>query len=234
MIGHRSRQILIAIAVPALMRAAPLAAQDTTQVRKTEKGILVDFQDADIRAVITGLAEAAGLNVSYSDLPVRRTTIHLRQPVARADVPALLKSIALSNGLLYSDEGGLIHISAMTGAAAGARNTDADTPLRDVRLYVYRLKHARSASIAATLQAIFGGSRAGTRTTGLSQRPLSERLRWPLVTPVAFDSVGRGSAVTWNSAVCSGAPLRGPVQSGPGRAARAAGVVRSALTHRVP
>ena len=221
MIVIRSRQVLIAIAVLALMRASPTSAQDTTQVRKTEKGILVDFQDADIRAVITGLAEAAGLNVSYSDLPVRRTTIHLRQPVARADVPALLKSIALSNGLLYSDEGGLIHISAMTGAAAGARNTDADTSLRDVRLYVYRLKHARSASIAATLQAIFGGSRAGATNTGLSQRPLSERLRGQLVTPVAFDSVGRGSAVVGNAAVVLGAQLRGPVQIVPDETANA-------------
>src|SRR5205085_1435741 len=70
--------------------AVPLAAQDTSAVRSTARGILVDFQNTDIRVVITALAEAAGLNVTYGDLPARPVTLRLRQPVAPADVLPLL------------------------------------------------------------------------------------------------------------------------------------------------
>ena len=64
--------------------ARPLAAQDANAVKQTAQGILVDFQDTDLRTVISALAEAAGLNVVYSDLPSRKVTVRLRTPVAKS------------------------------------------------------------------------------------------------------------------------------------------------------
>src|SRR5678809_1426848 len=40
-----------------------------------------------------------GLNVSYGDIPPRRTTLRLHQPIGKAEVLPLLKSVAATNGL---------------------------------------------------------------------------------------------------------------------------------------
>jgi general secretion pathway protein D len=170
--------------------ASPMhvAAQDTANVRRTEQGILVDFQDTELRFVITALAEAANLNVSYGELPSRRITLRLRQPVPAVAVPALLRNLALSNGLLYFEENGLIRLEA-AGAGTQGRAT-ADSTAAEVRLYVHHLKHARAARMAATLQAIFGGSATGVAPVeGLSQIPLSERLRGQAIAPAGDSAV---------------------------------------------
>ncbi len=161
-------------------------------VRVTEEGILVDFQDADLRLVITALAEAGNLNVIYGDLPPRRITLRLRQPVPTQNLLALLRSIAQSNGLTLVEEGNLIRIEgvdprdvALRGAAAGRAAEQEQQP--EPRLFVLRLKHARANRLAGTLQAIFGGRTPGLETT---RRPaLSERLREQRLPP--FDTAAQ-------------------------------------------
>src|ERR1044071_7885714 len=97
------------------MVTQPTLAQDTTKV--TDAGTLVDFQDVDLRLVITALAEAGGLNVVYGDLPARKITLRMKQPVMRAEILPLLRSVAQANGLVLSQNGGLIQVSSATGAA---------------------------------------------------------------------------------------------------------------------
>ena len=79
--------LLIAIA------GDPLAAQDTTIVRRSGSGFMVDFQDQDMRLVISALAEAGGLNVSYTNLPNLRTTLRLSNPISQAEIADVLRSI---------------------------------------------------------------------------------------------------------------------------------------------
>ena len=84
----------IVMAVPTAARAqTPASAASPTPV-VTPAGILVDFQDAELRYVISALAEAAGTNVVYGDLPPKRITLRLRQPVAKENILALLRSLA--------------------------------------------------------------------------------------------------------------------------------------------
>ena len=80
----------------------PAWAQDTT--RAGPPGTRIDFQDADLRAVITALAEAGGLNVTYGEMPSRRVTLHLPQGLTRADMLPLLRSVAASNGLRADEQ----------------------------------------------------------------------------------------------------------------------------------
>jgi general secretion pathway protein D len=181
-VRHRCRRFTLAFlllyATPFVVRDA--AAQDTTGVRATAGGILVDFQDVDLRAVITALAEAGGLNVSYGDLPARRVTLRLHSPITQADVLPLLRSIAQSNGLQVIQEDKFIRLQAdnagggggvAPGAQPGARRT------ADFRLYVYPLKHVRAPKLASTLQAIFGARGTGpVGNDGLSTRSLSQQL----------------------------------------------------------
>ena len=191
-----------------------VAAQDTTAVQRTDQGILVDFQDVDLRLVITALAEAGNLNVSYAELPSRRITLRLRQAVPASAIPSLLRNLALSNGLQYFEEGGLIRLEA-GGAGPSAPRTARDSAAADVRLYVYQLKHARAARMAATMQAIFGGAVTGIPAAqGLSHQPLSERLRGEAIPPVAdvAPSVVPTAAAGGAFGVPLQAQLRGDIQ----------------------
>lgn len=167
-----------------LAMAGRLGAQDTSAVRVTPQGVLVYFQDADIRLVISALAEAGNLNVSYGDLPAKRITLRMRQPVRREDVPALLRSLAKSNGLQIEEDAGIMRIEPVDAGAARNAATK-DEPTGDLRLFVYRLRHARATQLAGTLQSIFGGPGAGSSTTTgrIQRRPLSESLREQQVPP---------------------------------------------------
>lgn len=156
---------------------APLAAQEPEPVRVTEQGVLVDFQDADLRLVITALAEAGGLNVVYGDLPQRRVTLRMKQPVPKENMVALLRSLAQSNGLRVTEDGEFIRLEAATVADSAQAKDTTEVPQAEVRLFVYRLKHVRAARLGSTLQSLFGGRSATPERPGIREAPLSEGLR---------------------------------------------------------
>ena len=194
--------VVLAIGVFALAQAR---AQDTSAVRQTTAGILIDFQDVDLRTVITALAEVGGLNVSYGDIPPRRTTLRLHQPIAKAEVLPLLKSVAATNGLQVIQEDRILRLQPDDPRSQPPPSKP--TTLPESRLFVYRLRHARAAKLASTLQAIFGPatsqgqpmSGAATRT---SARP----------TDAGADSVKLASAPKANAAVSISATLHAPIQ----------------------
>jgi general secretion pathway protein D len=173
------------VSLAALLLAAPVTAQDTASVRVTPQGVLVDFQDADLRAVITALAEAGNLNVTYGDVPQRRITLRLRQAVARNEILPLLRSLAQSNGLRIIEEAGILRFeSAETGSLVPQPSGPAN-PQQAVsrRLFVYRLKHARAVRLAQTLQAVFGSGVVPQGSNEMRTRPLSEYLRDQAIRP---------------------------------------------------
>ena len=165
-----------------LLVAAPAAAQQP-------QGLQFDFQDADLRLVLSALAEAGRLNLVYSELPSRHVTLRTNQPVPPDQILPLLKSLAASNGLTVTEDGAFIRIDYAGPAAAEGRGTgpgaakdSAAAP--DVRLFVYRLKHARAVKLAATLQSIYGGTQ-GRQLAEAPRSPasLSEALRQQQVPP---------------------------------------------------
>ena len=177
------------------MPNAALRCQDTSAVRVTQQGILVDFQDADLRLVITALAEAGGLNVSYGELPQRRITLRMRQPVARENILPLLRSIAQSNGLRLHEEAGIVRVEA-AGTTDARSPADSGAAQQEQRLFVYRLRHAQATRIAGTLQAIFGGSGARSNSGTLQNAPLSRQLRDQRLPPFnPADTARRNAAV---------------------------------------
>jgi general secretion pathway protein D len=185
---------ILCVAVPALRAQSQVRPSGTpaqaTPAQVTPAGIVVDFQDTELRYVISALAEAAGLNVVYGDLPSKRTTLRLRQPVPKENIPALLRSLAQSNGLVVTDEGGLLRIEAVDalGQRGGPTRSDAASQGggQDLRLYVYRLRHARAPKLAATLQSLFGGGRGMGAGAGRDRPTLSDRLRSYQIPPLAM------------------------------------------------
>lgn len=206
------RRAISAACLLLAMASTRAIGQDTSAARAADKGVLVDFQDADLRFVITALAEAGSLNVSYSELPSKRITLRMRQPVAREQILPLLRSIAQANGLTVSEEGGIVRLDA--GAAGEASTPGAGaTPAKkaEARLYVHRLKHARAARLAGTLQTIFGGSGRGAQS-GAIAASLSEKLRETRILPYTGDSTPAVSVALGQVAASLPAQLRGEIQ----------------------
>lgn len=162
-----------------LLLPRPLAARQDAPVQVTAQGVLIDFQDAELRLVLAALAEAGGLNLAYGELPARRVTLRLRQPVPVENLGALLKSMAEANGLRVIDGEGFLRVEAEEPLAARQAEAKKQSPTQEVRLFVHRLRHVRAARLGATLAAIFGGAPAGSDLDALPPAPtsLSDRLR---------------------------------------------------------
>lgn len=176
------RPILLRLILCLTLTAATARAQQG--VRSAEGGVVVDFQDAELRFVLSALAEAGKVNLAFGELPDRRVTIRMREAVPIAEVRALIRTLATSNGLRVEEEGKLLRIVA--AAAAPTPSVEAG----EVRLHVYRLKHVRAAKLAATLQALFGGT-APVRAAGISTQLLSERLQAQRLGILAGDTAQR-------------------------------------------
>src|SRR6476646_9033989 len=112
---------LIAAAL-ALMLASPprpLAAQrggrqapakpDTA--KKPAASVSLDFQDQDLKVVLDALAAAGDLNVSMTNIPSQRITVHMGRPVDREGMIDVLKNVAEANGLKFTQTPSLIQIS---------------------------------------------------------------------------------------------------------------------------
>ncbi len=183
-----SRRTLLALIACAIIAPCRVSAQDSTRAGAP---IRIDFQDADLRAVVTAIAEAGALNVTYGDIPSRRVTLHLPQPLTRAEMLPLLRSIAATNGLRITLEGSLVRVESADAPAAADRRA----PGGDAQLYVYRLKHARAPRLAATLQTLFGGRYPeSSASSAMNDRQLSDVLRATRIAPLNLDTLGRGAA----------------------------------------
>src|SRR6266496_3392908 len=172
----------------AAVGATTVAAQDSTSVRTSPQGVLFDFQDADLRFVLSALGEAGQLNLTYADLPTRHVTLRTNRPVPTDQILPLLKSVAAANGLRVVEDGAFIRIEdaglglrGRGGAGAATKDTTAEP---EVRLFVYRLKHARAVRLATTLQSLFGGTSGRGAGPATPSRTLSEELRQQQVSPL--------------------------------------------------
>ena len=202
----------VALAAPSSRAAAqqPPTPPVTSSTRATSQGILVDFQDADIRTVITALAEAAGLNVTFGDLPQHRITLRVRQPIPNDSVRVLLRAVSEANGVHVTEAGGLLRFDAPSRPPE-VQQTGVTRQPGSPQLYVYRLRHARSATLAATLQAIFGGA-VTSEPTESNMAPLSQRLREQQVPSLRLDTVSRGRGQMIAGSPLSSGRLQSDVQ----------------------
>lgn len=159
-----------------LFPAGMVFCQDTVQARA--EGIRLDFQDVELRCVISALAEAGNLNVIYTDLPQRTVTLRMSRPVGPDEVLSLLRSLAASNGLDIVEDGELIRVLGAEPAPSEIRGAAQEEGDPGLRLYVHRLRYARATRLASTLQSLFGGTGQGAAPGARPDtRPLTQQLR---------------------------------------------------------
>lgn len=159
------------------------AAQDPPADQQV--GIQFDFQDVELGLLLSALADAGNFNLIYSELPARRVTLRMNQPIAQDQVLPLLRSIAASNGLTVVEDGPLLRIETTEPVVVEVEQPGAlQAPGSELRLFVYRLKHAKAARLAATLQAMFGGAGMASEFGAPGRLPLSQQLREQRLEPL--------------------------------------------------
>jgi len=162
--------------------AAPLAAQDTASVRVRGDSVRVRFMDAELRGVVQLLSGFLDKPLFAMDLPAARVSFETPTPVSRSGLPVLLRGLVESYGLVWVDDSSFYRIRARVPEAPEVlvRATEAAAVLR---LFVHRLKHARAADVAATINLLFGGVGEFGGRSGLSSATLSDELRRNNVPP---------------------------------------------------
>ncbi|MEO7363809.1 MAG: hypothetical protein ABI120_25985, partial [Gemmatimonadaceae bacterium] len=77
----------------------PVLKPDSTNLRKTPVGYVLDFQDQDLRVVLSAVAEAGNLNVTFANLPTKRVTLRMSSAVSHDDLIDVMRGLAESNQL---------------------------------------------------------------------------------------------------------------------------------------
>jgi general secretion pathway protein D len=140
-----------------------------------------------LRIVNTELRAAVQVVQQYLDKPVifsgpsagPQVTLEPPRPVARADVPRLLRGLLDSQGYEFVEDtaSGTYRarpkeqprLAPMSPMAPQPQTNDPRRPTTAPELFVIALKHARAVDVAGTINALFG------RTTGLQYRAPSSR-----------------------------------------------------------
>ena len=75
---HRARSARRAAQKPPTRQPAK---PDTS--KKAAPSVSLDFQDQDLKVVLDALAAAGEINVSLTNIPAQKTTVHMGRPVTR-------------------------------------------------------------------------------------------------------------------------------------------------------
>ena len=194
----------------------PLTAQDTAAVRAANDSVSVRFVDADIRGVIQALGRYLPKPVLVGAVQPVRVSLETPAPVARAAVRDLLKGLVESQNLEFSEDSSFFRIGPARPLPPGGGAGGAGLPpgggavgqgAAQVQLFVIRLKHARAADVAATVNLLFGAGGEFSGRSGLSTPTLSDELRRNVVPPAGAAPVPGQAAAP----VAKPAALSGPV-----------------------
>ena len=180
---------------------AKVPAKDTV---KAPAALTLDFQDQELKTVLDAIAAAGELNVSLSYIPSDRITMHMGKPVPREQMVEVLKTVAESHGLKFTQTPTIIQIagtppeppSRQTPAQLLAQQIAQANQQQQVRLYTYRLKHASAVQLAPVLTNLFGGA-SSFRQNGQTVIPNPNGNGFTLINP-GQGAVPPGNVTTVN------------------------------------
>lgn len=178
--------------------------------------VSVRFVDSELRVVIQALAQYLEHPLIIAAIPAGRVTLETPAPVLRSAVLPLLRGLLESQKLLLVKDSvaQLFRVEPMPQAApaavpeAGGATPDGG-PRASMQLYTLRLRHARAADVAATVNALYGRASA-IGELGARRPPLADQLQANrAATTAAPASAGVGQPLT--TQVRPGAAFSGDV-----------------------
>ena len=154
------------------------SASASPSVTRSGDSVSIRLMDVDLRAAIQILTPYLDRPVAFGATTVGRVTLQTPQPVPRSQIPRLVRGLVESQGLELAEDSaaGMYRIRAKEPASrppTSGSGSDGIGQGGPVRLYVVRLRHARAADVAATVNALYGRASAlgesalsGTRGAG--------------------------------------------------------------------
>lgn len=179
---------IVRILLPLLLAAAaPLGAQPL--VSEGAQGVTVNLVEVELRAAVQALGQYLDRPVLFGSLGNQRITFTTPGPIPRSEIAGLLRTLLAGQSYVMTEtEGGRAYeIRPVTpqGGPPGAVQQPFPQPpqpgtslasVNGVELFVVRLRHARAADVAATVNALYGrggalgeiGGRRETLNDGLN------------------------------------------------------------------
>jgi general secretion pathway protein D len=176
---RRHQAAILLLAIGALPPGTTDVRAQDVEVRNDS--IQVRLTDTDIRAAIQALGRFLSKPVVVAGVgQVRVEFFETPVPVARENVPSLLRDLVEAHGLVYEEGDDLIRV-----AQPGPEPAPSDVAQQVVdslqavpfQLFAVRLRHASAANVAATLNQLYGAGQDLSRPAGLSTGTLSDELR---------------------------------------------------------
>ena len=148
----------------------PVPPDTANPLRKTQPGgaYALDFQQQDLRVVLSAVAEAGNLNVTLNRIPSTRIDLRMGVPQSREGMLEALRGLAASHNLTMTETPSLIRIEGPVVATQQSIQQQ-QVAAQQLRLYTYRLKHASAVQLAPVLMQLFSGvvSNAGRGVQGV-------------------------------------------------------------------
>ena len=180
---------------------SPLASQDSSSVRLANDSLTIHFVQTDLRAVIQTLGRYLSKPVLVGAIQPGQVTFQTPGRVPRAAVASYLKGIVESQNLELTEDSTFFRVaprapdqlSPFAPSHPSGGGVDSGGA---IQLFVIRLKHARAADVAATVNMLFGnGGEFSGGSSGLSTGTLSDELRRNVVPAAGANSaIGQPTA----------------------------------------
>lgn len=143
--------------------------------------VTIRFVDAELRAVVLSLAPYLPKPLVAPSVPGTRVSLETPTPVPKAIVADMLRGLLASQRLTLREDSAYFIIEPMAVEPANQGATIQGGP---IVLNVIRMRHARAADVAATVNLLFGGTGAFSGAGGLTGGGmLSDELRRDRVPP---------------------------------------------------
>ena len=174
----------------ALAGVASLPAQEPPPIRERGDSIAMQFVEAELRTVVQALARYAAKPLLIAAIPSVRVSFETPVPLARSQVLGVLRGLLESQNLELVEDSAVFRVRPRgqempPRSAPGQADPSARGAPGPMQLFVVRLRHARAADVAATVNLLFGGGGAFSGGAGLSSGTLSDELRRTNVAPVS-------------------------------------------------
>jgi general secretion pathway protein D len=187
--------------------AGRLHAQIDSMITARADSLEIKFVDVDLRAAVQALGRYLDRPVIVGNVNSVRITLETPRPVIRAEIPRLLRGLLESQNILLVDDStaGVYRLEIREGDRARNQPTPTSAPGQALELFVIRLRHAKAADVAASVNALYGRASAlgeiGSRPQTLSRNLEGQRV--PPVTPSGQPSFSPQGPVARNASLAS-------------------------------
>ncbi len=182
--GRHGVLVGLALLLGAGSASAQAAASAQTLFERGDS-VIIRFSETDLRAALQAIGQYLDRPLALAaTVPSSRITFETPRPVARSELPRVLRGLLDVQGLeLVADSASGIYRVQPRAVAVVPRPLATRSSAGTIELFTLRMKHVRAQEVAATINALYGRASA-VGELGARQRSLDTDLRDNMVPPV--------------------------------------------------